>query len=160
MGALKNYYIEISKEINKTKYADVSDKLFRGIANIVGTTIFGSMFFCFIIGICIGKMKSLIDILRSILLGCLTAIHIWQAKAWQKSLFNPKGFYDILTEKFRSIKIYVDTMKFIFKKIKSSPNLYEIYPNLYELYKDNLKFSENLFERKEKKTFLKIKRKC
>jgi hypothetical protein len=33
-------------------------------------------------------------------------------------------------------------MKFIFKKIKSSPNLYEI-------YKDNLKFSENLFERKE-----------
>lgn len=92
LGALKNYYIEISKEINKTKYADVSDKLFRGIANIVDTTIFGSMFFCFIIGICIGKMKSHIGIPLEILFGGFTALCICGAKISQKNLFNPKGF--------------------------------------------------------------------
>ena len=93
---------------------------------------------------CMGsaEMSLYISITLGILFGVLTAFLILWAKQSQKNLFNPKGFYDILTEKFRGIKTYINTMKSIFKKIKSSPNL-------YELYKDNLKFSENLFEKKE-----------
>ena len=141
-GSFRNYYIEILKEINKTKYADVSDLLGGEISSIVFATLSGIACLSFIVLTYIELLGPLIGIPITILWGGFTALSIWGAKINQKNLFNPKGFYDILTEKFRGIKTYVDTMKSIFKKIKSSPNL-------YELYKDNLKFSENLFERKE-----------
>ena len=142
-GILGNYYIEIFKKINKTKFADVCELLIAEILNTVFAIFSGYIFFLSIILFYIDGMKDfLLKILISIFFGSLTSLSIWRAKTIQKNLFNPKGFYDILTEKFRSIKTYVDTMKSIFKKIKSSPIL-------YELYKDNLKFSENLFERKE-----------
>ena len=141
-GSFRNYYIEILKEINKTKYADVSDLLGGEISSIVFATLAGIACLSFIVLTYIELLGPLIGIPITILWGGFTALSIWGAKINQKNLFNPKGFYDILTEKFRGIKTYVDTMKSIFKKIKSSPNL-------YELYKDNLKFSENLFERKE-----------
>lgn len=141
-GSFRNYYIEILKEINKTKYADVSDLLGGEISSIVFATLSGIACLSFIVLTYIELLGPLIGIPITILWGGFTALSIWGAKINQKNLFNPKGFYDILTEKFRGIKTYVDTMKSIFKKIKSSPSL-------YELYKDNLKFSENLFERKE-----------
>lgn len=141
-GSFRNYYIEILKEINKTKYADVSDLLGGEISSIVFATLSGIACLSFIVLSYIELLGPLIGIPITILWGGFTALSIWGAKINQKNLFNPKGFYDILTEKFRGIKTYVDTMKSIFKKIKSSPSL-------YELYKDNLKFSENLFERKE-----------
>ena len=141
-GSFRNYYIEILKEINKTKYADVSDLLGGEISSIVFATLAGVACLSFIVLTYIELLGPLIGIPITILWGGFTALSIWGAKINQKNLFNPKGFYDILTEKFRGIKTYVDTMKSIFKKIKSSPSL-------YELYKDNLKFSENLFERKE-----------
>lgn len=142
-GTLKNYYIEILEKTNKTKFADVYELLIAEIVNIVASIFCGSTFFFSIMLFYIDGMKEfLFKILISILFGSLTSLSIWRAKSIQKVLFNPKGFYDILTKKFRGIKTYVDTMKSIFKKIKSSPIL-------YELYKDNLKFSENLFERKE-----------
>lgn len=141
-GSFRNYYIEILKEINKTKYADVSDLLGGEISSIVFATLAGIACLSFIVLTYIELLGPLIGIPITILWGGFTALSIWGAKINQKNLFNPKGFYDILTEKFRGIKTYVDTMKSIFKKIKSSPSL-------YELYKDNLKFSENLFERKE-----------
>ena len=144
-GGFRNYYIEILKEINKTKSADVCDLLASEIVSIIFAPFFGVACLCFTVSSCIGGVGDLstyISIPLGILLGGLTALLILLAKQSQKNLFNPKGFYDILTEKFRGIKTYVDTMKSIFKKIKSSPNL-------YELYKDNLKFSENLFEKKE-----------
>ena len=137
-GSFRNYYIKILKEINKTKSADVSDLLASEIVN----TLAGVACLSFIVLNYIELLGPLIGIPITILWGGVMALSIWGAKNSQKSLFNPKGFYDILTEKFRGIKTYVDTMKSIFKKIKSSHNL-------YELYKDNLKFSENLFERKE-----------
>lgn len=141
-GSFKNYYIEILKKINKTKSADVVDLLGSEISGIVLATLDGIACLCFTVLTCIGTLPLYIGIPLPILCGGFTTLSIWLAKNSQKNLFNPKGFYDILTEKFRGIKTYVDTMKSIFKKIKSSPNL-------YELYKDNLKFSENLFERKE-----------
>ena len=140
-GSFRNYYIEILKEINKTKYADVCDLLGGEISSIVFATLAGVACLSFIV-LGIKYIGQNIGIPLGILFGGFTAFFIWLAKQSQKNLFNPKGFYDILTEKFRGIKTYVDTMKSIFKKIKSSPNL-------YELYKYNLKFSENLFERKE-----------
>lgn len=141
-GSFRNYYIEILKKINKTKSADVVDLLGSEIIGIVLATLDGIACLCFTVLTCIGTLPLYIGIPLPILCGGFTALSIWLAKNSQKNLFNPKGFYDILTEKFRGIKTYVDTMKSIFKKIKSSPNL-------YELYKNNLKFSENLFERKE-----------
>ena len=143
-GSFRNYYIEILKEINKTKSADVSDLLASEIISIIFAPLSVVSCLCFTVLGCIagGELSRYISIPLGILFGGLTAFFICSAKHSQKNLFNPKGFYDILTEKFRGIKTYVDTMKSIFKKIKSSPNL-------YELYKDNLKFSENLFERKE-----------
>ena len=141
-GSFRNYYIEILKKINKTKSADVVDLLASEISGIVLATASGVACLCFTVFTCIRWLSLYIGIPLAILCGGAMALSICGAKICQKSLFNPKGFYDILTEKFRGIKTYVDTMKSIFKKIKSSPNL-------YELYKDNLKFSENLFERKE-----------
>ena len=141
-GGFRNYYIEILKKINKTKSADVSDLLGGEISSIVFSTFFGFACLSFIVLTYIELLGPLIGIPITILWGGFTALSIWGAKINQKNLFNPKGFYDILTEKFRGIKTYINTMKSIFKKIKSSPNL-------YELYKDNLKFSENLFEKKE-----------
>ena len=141
-GSFRNYYIEILKKINKTKSADVVDLLASEISGIVLATASGVACLCFTVLTCISSLEPHIGIPLAILWVGTMALSIWGAKINQKNLFNPKGFYDILTEKFRGIKTYVDTMKSIFKKIKSSPNL-------YELYKDNLKFSENLFEKKE-----------
>ena len=141
-GSFRNYYIKILKEINKTKSADVSDLLGAEIFNIILATVAGVACLCFTVLTCISSLEPHIGIPLAILWVGTMALSIWGAKINQKNLFNPKGFYDILTEKFKGIKTYINTMKSIFKKIKSSPNL-------YELYKDNLKFSENLFERKE-----------
>ena len=140
-GRFKNYYIEILEKIKKAKFTDVFDPLVQEIGGIgfAAVCIGACLYF---IKLCIEQNHQLYAIPIGIFFGGLTAFFIWSAKHSQKNLFNPKGFYDILTKKFRGIKTYVDTMKSIFKKIKSSPNL-------YELYKDNLKFSENLFEKKE-----------
>ena len=123
-GSFRNYYIKILKEINKTKSADVADLLGAEIFNIILATVAGVACLCFTVLTCISSLEPHIGIPLAILWVGTMALSIWGAKINQKNLFNP------------------NTMKSIFKKIKSSPNL-------YELYKDNLKFSENLFEKKE-----------
>ena len=113
----------------------MADLLGAEIFNIILATVAGVACLCFTVLTCISSLEPHIGIPLAILWVGTMALSIWGAKINQKNLFNPKGFYDILTEKFRGIKTYINTMKSIFKKIKSSPNL-------YELYKDNLKFSE------------------
>lgn len=130
----KNRYIEIKDTITKSKV--FLEKF--GITIDYLTSIIGGILGLAFIPLCIktGFLENgLLLLVSAVFLGVGIPITIYE----QKILYNPSGFYDLLTEKYKTIKNYVEGMKSIYFEIKKNSNL-------YSLYKEKLTACENIFD--------------